>query len=60
MVMYDDKCVNWICNRQKSETRILFNPNRRPGIPGTIHWIKKDRGGCDGHSASWYTKSWDS
>lgn len=43
MVMYDDKCINWMCNRQKSETRRLYNPNKRPGVPGTIHWIKKDR-----------------
>ena len=43
VVMYDDKCVNWMCNRQKSEIRRLYNPNRRPGIPGAIHWIKKDR-----------------
>ena len=43
MVMYDGKCVSWMCNRQKDETRRLYNPKKRPGIPGTIHWIKKDR-----------------
>lgn len=43
MVMYDQDCINWMSDRQKTETRRLYNPNKRPGIPGSIHWIKKDR-----------------
>lgn len=43
MVMWDDKCIKLMDERWKNETRRLYNPNKRPGVPGAIHWIKKDR-----------------
>ena len=43
MVTYDEKCMLLMDKREKDTTRRLFNPKKRPGIPGKIHWIKIDR-----------------
>ncbi len=43
MVGYDKDTKNKMCTWKKTETRRLFNPNRRPGIPGHTQRIKIDR-----------------
>ena len=43
MVGYDQQTKNMMCDWVKTETRRLFNPNRRPGIPGHKQYIKINR-----------------
>ena len=43
MPTYDRKCMILMDQRLKDVTRRLYNPNKRPGIPGKKHWIKIDR-----------------
>lgn len=42
-MMFDKRTKNAICYGWKITTRRLFNPNRRPAIPGHKHKIKIDR-----------------
>lgn len=42
-MMYDEETKNMICDGIKNETRRIYNPARRPAIPGTRHKIKIDR-----------------
>lgn len=42
-MMFDKETKNKICYGWKITTRRLFNPKRRPAIPGKIHKIKIDR-----------------
>lgn len=42
-MMFDKETKNKICYGWKITTRRLFNPKRRPAIPGKTHKIKIDR-----------------
>lgn len=42
-MMFDEKTKNKIHYGWKIVTRRLYNPQRRPAIPGTTHKIKIDR-----------------
>lgn len=42
-MMFDKKTKDMICDGWKITTRRLYNPNKRPAIPGKIHKIKIDR-----------------
>lgn len=42
-MMWDHYTIQMIHYRVKSETRRLYNPNRRPGIPGHSQKLKIDR-----------------
>ena len=37
MPTYDRKCMILMDKRLKDVTRRLYNPNKRPGIPGKKH-----------------------
>lgn len=42
-MMFDKDTKDMICDRSKNVTRRLYNPARRPAVPGTRHKIKIDR-----------------
>lgn len=42
-MMFDIVTKAAIFANRKTETRRLYNPKRRPAIPGQTHWIKIDR-----------------
>lgn len=42
-MMFDKDTKDMICDGSKDVTRRLYNPARRPAIPGTRHKIKTDR-----------------
>ena len=42
-MMWDDHTIEMIHYGIKTETRRLYNPKRRPGIPGHPQKLKKDR-----------------
>ena len=42
-MMFDEDTMTRIHYRIKTETRRLYNPKRRPAIPGHTHKIKIDR-----------------
>ena len=42
-MMFDRNTMEMIHYEIKTETRRLYNPNRRPAIPGRRHTIKIDR-----------------
>ena len=42
-MMFDEDTKNMICDGSKDVTRRLYNPARRPAVPGTRHKIKIDR-----------------
>lgn len=43
MTGYDEYTKNKMCDGEKKVTRRLYNPERRPGVPGARHKIKIDR-----------------
>lgn len=42
-MMFDEDTMTRIHYEIKTETRRLYNPNRRPAVPGHTHKIKIDR-----------------
>lgn len=42
-MMMDDVCIDLINQGVKKETRRIKRNNKRPGVPGHIHLVKKDR-----------------